>query len=367
VTNSTFLWYNYWDLGTLTYSSQHSNFPAANTQRRWASETWRSRYGTNSGWGYFLIESSVNDRIDFEDSGTTTRVASLTPGAYDADTLAAHIETQMEAVTSDLFTVSYSDSTNKFTITNNTGTFELLWNSGSNKSRSAADTLGYDDSADDTGAAGYTADNIRIHSEEWLKNDLGSAQSIQAFLFKKHNLSSTATAKIQGHTSDSWTSPDVDVSLSLTSDITIYYWSSAQNKQWWRYYVNDAENSDGYVEAGRLFLGGYFSPTVNMRKDYGKDYEDPSDLMYSDGGQLSVNRKTKYITMNMVFEYVTAADLATFEAMWDHLGKTREFFFTRDRDLASTTTQYMRIAHKNAQHIAQESFYIISLVLEELR
>jgi len=367
MTNATWCWYNLWDVGTLTYSSQHSNFPALNTQRRWASETWRSRYGNNSGWGYFLIESSVNDRIDFEDNGSTTRVASLTPGAYTATTLASHIETQMESVTTDTFTVSYSDSTNKFTIVDDTGTFKLLWSTGTNKSRSAAGTLGYSDSADDTGTFSYTSDNIRIHTEEWLKNDLGSAQNIQAFIFKKHNLSSGATAKIQGHTSDSWSSPDVDVTLSLTSDITIYYWSSAKSKQWWRYYINDVANSSHYVETGRVFLGGYFSSSMNLRRDYRKQYNDPSDLMFSDGGQLSVNKKTKFKTMNLVFEYVSDTDLSTFDSIWDHLGKTKEFFFTRDRDLASTSTSYMRIVDMSVDHVSMDKLYTISLVLEDLR
>lgn len=37
-----FLWFNHWDKGTLTYSSQDADFPAYNTQHRWHTRCWHS-------------------------------------------------------------------------------------------------------------------------------------------------------------------------------------------------------------------------------------------------------------------------------------------------------------------------------------
>jgi hypothetical protein len=372
MTNATFLWNNLWDSGTLTQSSQHSNFPATNTRRRWATESWRSMYGSGTGGGYFVITAGVNDDIDFEETNGVELTATLGAGVYTADELATEMETQLEASGASNYTVGYNHSTLKFTLASDRagggGVFKLLWSSGSHSATTAGDTIGFDITEDDADSASHTGDYVRIHSEEWLKLDKASAVSFQAFALKYHNLQSTATAKIQAHTSDSWGTPDIDVSLSITADVIIYFWTSSQSKRWIRYKVNDVDNDDGYTEAGRLFLGTYFSPTGNFRRDYRKGYLDPSDLIFSDGGQISSNQKTKYRTYELVFEYTSDDDLETFEDMWDSRGFTKEIFFTRDRDNASTTTMYARVVDMGVDNagIADDLFHV-RLVVEELR
>jgi len=372
MTNATFIWNNLWDSGTLTQSSQHSNFPASNIRRRWATESWRSSYGSGSGGGNFVIAVGVNDKIDFEETNGVELTAIITPGAYTADELATVIETQMEASGASDYTVGYNHSTLKFTLASDRagggGTFKILWATGTNTATSIGSTIGFDITGDDADSASHTADNQRIHSEEWLKVDKASAVSFQAFALKYHNLQSGATAKIQAHTSDSWSSPDIDVSLSITSDVIIYFWSSAQSKRWLRYYVKDVDNADGYTEVGRASLGTYFSPTGNFKRDYVKGYFDPSELIMSDGGQLSSNQKTKYRTYEFVFEYTSDTDLDTFEDMWDSRGFTKEIFFTRDRDSASDTTIYARIVDMSVENagVADDLFHV-RLTVEELR
>jgi hypothetical protein len=53
--------------------------------------------------------------------------------------------------------------------------------------------------------------------------------------------------------------------------------------------------------------------------------------------------------------------------MWDSLGKTEEFFFTKDRDAAATTTMYMKIKQLVVDHIQGEALYRARFVLESLR
>jgi len=368
MTNASFLYNNLWDgSGTLTYSSKHSNFPATQTRNRWFTKSWRSRYGSGSGWGRFVISTGVNDAIDFDEGGAEIN-ATLTAGTYTADTLCTEIKTQLDAGGALTYTVDYDDANNKFVISA-TGNFTLRWNTGTNKTTSVASTIGYSDSADDNGGAdSFTADNMRIHSEEWLKFDFGSAKSITSFAIRYHNLSSSATLKLQGHTADSWSSPDVDETISITDDVIFKFLSSAQSKRWWRIYINDVDNSDGYVELGRVFLGTYFAPTVNCRRDYSVDWVDPSTIMFSDGGQLSSNKKTKYGYESYVFEYITDTDLANFKTMWDSIGMTEDIFFVRDRDNASTTGMYCRVATPiRYKHFVRESFYTLNIDLEELR
>lgn len=366
MTNATFLWKNLWNTGTLTYSSQHSNFPASNTRHRHHTRVWRPNYDAASGWGTFVIAAGVNDKIDFDEGGGEL-TGTLTPGTYDADTLATEIKTQMDVAGALTYTVEYLDASNKFKISA-TGAFTIRWATGTNTATSVGTTIGFDITANDTGTDNYTADYIRIHSEEWLKVDMGQTQAIKAFCFKKHNFQSNAQVRIQGHASDAWGSPSVNQLLSLSADITIYFWVTAQNYRWWRYYMQDASNPDGYVETGRCFAGGHFSPTVNCERGYLTDFVDPSDVNFSDGGQITSSKKTKYEKTSYLFNYATAADLASFFEMFDELGRSGNLFFTLDRDSASTTTRYVRFAKNlRKRHIIRDEQFSIQVIIEDLR
>ena len=354
---------------TLTYSSQHPNFPASRITHRWQTRDWRSRYGTDSGWGNFVITAGSNDDIDFKDNGGTTRLATVTPGSYTADTLVTEIKTQMESVTTDTFTPEYLDSSNKFKIKDNTGTFQLLCNTGANKATAIWDTIGFNDSSDKTGASFYVADNLRIHSEEWLKFNLGSAQDIQAFIIKNNNFQSTATIKIQGNSSDSWTSPATTYTFgTINTDIMVYFWASPQSYQWWRYYISDVDNSDGYIKTGRLFLGSYFSPTAEARRDYSESIIDPSDVLESKGGQISSNIEEQYRTLKLVFDFAGQSDLDSLEDIFESIGIYGNMFVCIDTGSVSTRTYYMGFTKDlDMDHIIDENLWKISVALKKLR
>jgi len=121
----------------------------------------------------FTVTLDTNDMIDFNEGGAELH-ATLTPGTYAAGatsavagSLCALIKAQLESAGAGTYTVSYSASTKKFTIVKSTGTFEILWKTGvsgsDNADESAADLLGFTDSADDTGALTYTADTATEH------------------------------------------------------------------------------------------------------------------------------------------------------------------------------------------------------------
>jgi flagellar hook-associated protein 3 FlgL len=111
----------------------------------------------------------TNNVIDFQENigaGLSSQLSAAIPVGtyYDMDMLASAIETSMEnASASNIdYEVTYDQSTEKFTIKDNSSTLtelRLLWNSGTNSGINAATELGYADGADDTGAASYTSDN----------------------------------------------------------------------------------------------------------------------------------------------------------------------------------------------------------------
>ena len=116
---------------------------------------------------------ATNKYIDFkEDAGSgfgAELTATLTEGYYTVSELKTEIETQLEAA-SDAgpnnvdYTVSYDSTAKKFTIEERTSILtatglEILWNTGTNNANTVATTLGYDNTADDTGATTYTGAN----------------------------------------------------------------------------------------------------------------------------------------------------------------------------------------------------------------
>ncbi len=104
--------------------------------------------------------NSSNNLLPFEDSLGAAQVATLVPSDYTSATLATEIGTQMTAEASDGLTYSATTGANtkKYTITNSGPTnFELTTTTTVN---TIWDQLGYDTSADKTGAATYTADNV---------------------------------------------------------------------------------------------------------------------------------------------------------------------------------------------------------------
>lgn len=107
--------------------------------------------------------TSSTDTIDFNDG--SVRVATVAAGFYkDPKDLAEALQTAMDAVSPDTITVTYSDSTGKFTIATSGATLSLLWNTGANTAQTIGGKLGFLVAADDTGATSYTSDNAIVLS-----------------------------------------------------------------------------------------------------------------------------------------------------------------------------------------------------------
>lgn len=105
------------------------------------------------------IITSANNKIDAIDDGGTI-LATVPPRTYkDPHDLAAAIQTSLNAASVDVWTVTYNDISGKFTIASDGVVTSLLWDTGGNKAETIGTLLGFDISADDTGANTYTGDN----------------------------------------------------------------------------------------------------------------------------------------------------------------------------------------------------------------
>ncbi|KKK92758.1 hypothetical protein LCGC14_2699730, partial [marine sediment metagenome] len=100
----------------------------------------------------FVVSAGVNDAIDFKEGGGGELNATLSAATYSATDLAIEIDTQLTAAGAGAYTVSYSLTTFRFTITKSATTIQILWNSGTNSTTNAANLLGFDKIADTSAA-----------------------------------------------------------------------------------------------------------------------------------------------------------------------------------------------------------------------
>ncbi|RKZ90390.1 MAG: hypothetical protein DRQ43_11335 [Gammaproteobacteria bacterium] len=105
------------------------------------------------------IEEDANDELDWTEDSTTYNATLTASTTYTPASLCTHIQAQMRTEGDNNTTVTYSPTTRKITIANSTlTTLSLLWSSGANTDLSCGRALGFDVTADDTGALTYTGD-----------------------------------------------------------------------------------------------------------------------------------------------------------------------------------------------------------------
>ena len=92
--------------------------------------------------------NSTNNKIDFEETAASELTATLTVGVYTPAGLATEVDTQLTSAGASAYTITYSATTRKFTLTSDLGggggTFKLLNASGTNATTSAMGELGFD-------------------------------------------------------------------------------------------------------------------------------------------------------------------------------------------------------------------------------
>lgn len=120
------------------------------------------------GLEYFFnqIEITASSKyLDFTDA-SGTYAATVAVGTYKTPhELASALETSMNALSSKTYTVTFSNSTGKFTIASSDAvTLELLWNTGTNTANTIGEKIGFDILADSTTQLSYTSDNAQVYS-----------------------------------------------------------------------------------------------------------------------------------------------------------------------------------------------------------
>lgn len=333
-------WQSFCSLGSaiITVSSNQSTYPPVKLKDQHPGITWRSKVGWNIITGY-------NDAFDFTEGSNGDASATLTAGNYATPALmATQLQTQINAAATDnTYTVTYSTTTYKFTIARSTGsdTFGLEHNTGSNAATSCSLDLGFLVAADDTGALTYTADSASYKSREYIVIDTGAVRDVKAVGFYGHNLTSTSTVTIEADSTTTFT-PDYGQTAVSGTGALRFIWITEQSYRYWRFVINDTDNSDGYTEVGVPWLSSYTEPTRGIEQRYREPRGELSNISFADQGAHYVDIKRTRKGYNVRFLQLPSNDRTAMISFADFVVNGRNFFFGLDPlNNPITDTTYM--------------------------
>jgi hypothetical protein len=111
-------------------------------------------------------------------------------------------------------------------------------------------------------------------------------------------------------------------------------WEIAYSTVWWsevaaqsfQLDVSDGSNSDGYLEAARLYLGLALAPTSNFERGWSVRWADPSEQTRTAGGTVRTLAREPYRVLELDLELLSAADRSRWFDMQRSVGKRKDVF-----------------------------------------
>jgi hypothetical protein len=111
--------------------------------------------------------------------------------------------------------------------------------------------------------------------------------------------------------------------MILTCDATYrYFWI----------HVDDIDNSDGYIEIGKAFLGTASVLTEGLGDALNTRDIDPSTIVMTPEGAVGKNEKTKYFEADINLNYMNSTDRDTLRTIYDDVGSYGHMFIRLDPD-----------------------------------
>ncbi len=122
---------------------------------------------------------------------------------------------------------------------------------------------------------------------EWVKIDAGAGLTVTADALSMidHNLTPSATVRVQANATDAWAAPSLDVLADPSLNIVLSTFT-AQAYRFWRVLIDDPANPDGYVEVGRIYLCLKWEAVEHIDQPLSLGYDDTTLKEQSMTGQV---------------------------------------------------------------------------------
>ncbi len=320
-------------LGILSASSEQSSNPLSHLKDGQRQKTLRSKVG------YTVTED--NRYIDVNRSGPGNYTATIALGTY--ATQALYAEAVRAALAAQDAGITWAidwgvAATDKFRIRDAAGAplnFTLRWLNGPNAYRSAGADLGFDVTADDSGASSYTADKVSYQSRLFIRlHDLTGLGSNSAFAYLQHNfppqMLGQTSLTLQGNATDVWSAPTFSAAYTLISSDPFYRYDSFGSHAWYRLVVNNVCDSSGFSEVGLIYLGGYLEPTYCIADDLSAQSEPFSTQLDGIAGSRFTNDQPERMRWSIGWKDLNPAARVVVDVFFETVPVGSQFFFDFD-------------------------------------
>lgn len=183
---------------------------------------------------------------------------------------------------------------------------------------------------------GYEATNTQdIHlskywkttgiTDEWLK--INGTLTPQSAYIAGTNLTSSAIVKIQGNDSDVWTSPTVDITLTLGENEIWSTTAEMTEQDYWRFSIVDTTNPVAYLTVGRAWIG----PLLSVRGPYisfKENQVDTSATTLSISGQVYGDVGYRFKSYSLTYPWWNATEKTNIETFSLAVHKSQPIFIS---------------------------------------
>jgi hypothetical protein len=323
--------------------------------------TYDERLATYDRFGYLFNVESDNKKIYINDGSDKT--ITLTEGVYTGLNLATEVQTQLNASSSN-WTVSYSISTRKFTISN-TGSVTLRFTQTTDQAWSM---LGFTSGAADDTDTSWTGSVVSFWNM-YITWDLGAATTVDFFALMmppgvEFFGSANCTIELLANTTDSWVSPAQTFTLTRTNDgLFIFLDAEASTSyRYWQFRFNDpgnaivstagVDNWVGGMPIAHVYIGQYQElSSAFISQGFSKSFQDRDIIFEShQGARYRVKRDKRRTLSGVSVRGLTDTDRATIEQIYHDQGLYEPFYVCLDPMLEVSTdhsvlTRYVTFAN----------------------
>ena len=282
--------------------------------------------------------------------GATTTLIPLTAGGYAGDDLATHIVARA-AVYGYTIGCAYSETDRTFKISA-AFAFDIGWNSAGTHAQALAQMMGYDHTADDTGASTYKSDDeTYIQTPQWIGWDLSSglsggdldtqleaihqyATNIGGSSPKFQLFGSSSAAGWLGEHPSLWSTAAYKGGTRVTTQSTIndlYVWGETQSAI--RYLVLFCDRgtvTQATVEPWKIGVFECYIDATFDAVDYSRNFKAPwsTTPVNNDtfsipgaGGGMEIGKARGRVEGRLTFAGWGQDAFTVFESLWDRYGR----------------------------------------------
>lgn len=138
-------------------------------------------------------------------------------------------------------------------------------------------------------------------------------------------LSDSAVLKIQASATNVWTSPPVDITLTIDNDtgVATHFFTSDQSYRYWRLYIDDPVSAYGYIEIPKVFISKATQLTQGPNAGFKYSVDDQSRSIKTEYGHEYNDIYPDKKAMGIDLSVISYSDLETLHDVYDVVGNFR--------------------------------------------